>query len=127
MSNVWASDGIGRWELLWELKFYKLIWSKVCVKFRKTQKKIQELQTQLEIAIQNEALAFKSLEKLTKQFNKSKTEKEFYEDLAKQTESELKQKEQKIAEQNLTISRLEDQLEEYKEKASTKLAKTMEK
>ena len=46
---------------------------------RKTQRKLQELENQIEIANQNEAMAYKSLEKLTKRFNKLKAEKEFFE------------------------------------------------
>lgn len=48
---------------------------------RKTQKRIQELETQLEIAKQNEIMAYKNFEKLTKQYNKMRAEKEFYENL----------------------------------------------
>jgi hypothetical protein len=46
---------------------------------------------------------------------------------AKQNETEIKLKEKQIVEENVKISRLEDQLELYKEKATNKLAKTMEK
>lgn len=42
---------------------------------------MQELENQIEIATHNEARAYKSLEKLAKQFNKLKVEKEFFESL----------------------------------------------
>ena len=48
---------------------------------RKTQKRVQELETQLEIAKQNEVMAYKNFEKLSKQYAKMRAEKEFYENL----------------------------------------------
>lgn len=51
---------------------------------RKTQKRVQELETQLEIAKQNEVMAYKNFEKLSKQYAKMRAEKEFYENLVKE-------------------------------------------
>lgn len=110
----------------------------------------------MEVVKQNEALACESLEKLTKQYNKIRAEREFYKDLVnnkyeqfkdililfsklnkwfeliltfkvKEHETDLKLKDNRIAEDNVRISRLEDQLEEFKEKATNRLAKSMEK
>lgn len=94
---------------------------------RKTQNKIHELEAQLEIASNNEAMAYKTLEKLTKQFNKLRAEKEIYENLVKENECVIKMKESQIVEENLKISRLEDRLDDYKQQTTNKLAKALEK
>ena len=46
---------------------------------------------------------------------------------AKSKEFEAKQKENKLFEENLKCSKLEDKFQEFKEKASSKLAKTLQK
>jgi hypothetical protein len=45
---------------------------------------------------------------------------------ARKNENEVKIKENRLVEENLKLARLEDKLEDYKEKTSNKLAKTFE-
>jgi phosphatidate phosphatase PAH1 len=67
------------------------------------------------------------VEKIIRDVEKLKVEKEHFQDLAKTAEVDAKKGEKKLVEENLKISRLEDKLEEYKDKIANKLVKTVQK
>ncbi len=94
---------------------------------KKMQKKIQNLQKKLELAELKEKTAYACLETITNEAEKIKIEKETYLNIAKSNETQAQNMESKLIEENIKISKLEDKLAQFKEKAASKLANMIQK
>jgi hypothetical protein len=93
---------------------------------RKIQRKLASLQKQVELANIKEKTAYLCLSKVTKEMEKKNLEAETLKSMTKSHEFENIKTEKKTSEQTLKIAKLEQQLETLKRKASTKIAKNME-
>lgn len=93
----------------------------------RAQKKLKELSKSLEIAKINESKLIKRLEHLEKEIEKIKLEKKMLENLVETNEMNLREKEKKIEELIELKAQKEEALNEFKDKASLKLANLLEK
>lgn len=105
MLNVFYSKGIGH----------------------RAQKKLKDIQKSLEIAKINESKLIKRLEHLEKELEKIKFENKSLENLLESSEANLWEKEKKVEELIAKNAQIEEVLNEFKDKASLKLANLMEK
>jgi len=74
-----------------------------------------------------EKTAYACLEKINKEAEKMKIEKETYLNMAKVNENETNKIGSKLVEENIKNSRLEDKLNQFKDKAASKLANMIQK
>jgi hypothetical protein len=83
-------------------------------------KKIEQYQ-------KNEKSSFTNIEKLVKECDRLKHKNESLENLIQSYEKDLKERDNRLVNQNVKIAKLENQLEQVKEKSVSQLAKMIEK
>ncbi len=94
---------------------------------RKTQKKLHDLEKRLAESEHSEKIAQAALMKLVHEIEKLKQHKSEYLSLMKSSEIEARKSKNRIAEENLKKSRLEEKFEDFKERAALTLAKSLKK
>jgi len=94
---------------------------------RKAQKRLHDLEKRLAESEHSEKIAQAALMKLVHEAEKLRQQKGEYLSLVKSSEIEARKTENRIAEESLKKSRLEEKFEEFKERAAVTLARSLKK